>query len=129
MFQANFDPDPEALSQYQMQLLWFYKQTKWKTYTAFWWLIFWRDVEYLQLLHLPQVVGLSLAAREVERDIKKGEYFFPLWKFKKYNSHSHFTASNLGLKINVIIYQMCNNKIVVELDPCPVLCNCTYIVC
>lgn len=122
MFQVNFDPDPRStfsVPNATPLILQTNKQTKWRTYTAFWWLIFWRVVEYLQLLHLPQVVGLSLAAREVERDVKKGEYFFLLWRFKKYNSNIHFAIPNLGLKINVRICQMCNNKIEVELDPCP----------
>ena len=48
--------------------------------------------EYLQSLYLPQGVGLSSAARETQRDIKKGKQFFLLLRSKKCESNTHFAS-------------------------------------
>lgn len=54
--------------------------------------------EYLWSLHLPQGVGLSSAAREVERDVKKGKHVFLLVRSEKCDYTTHFADEKAGLK-------------------------------
>lgn len=75
--------------------------------------------EYLQLLHLLQGVGLSSAAREMQRDIKKGKHFSLPLRSEKCDSNTHFADKKLDLKKckNLLTCKnMFNNKLEVELD-------------
>lgn len=84
-FQENFDPDTQkhflSTKCNSFSFINTNKQTKtqWRTYIAFWWVIFCRVFEYLQLFCLPQGFGHSLAAREVERNVKKENIFPSVW--------------------------------------------------